>query len=47
MIVEQNARKVLRFADRGYVLVTGKKRFEETGAELLKNSDIGKLYLGD
>lgn len=47
MMVEQNARQVLRFADRGYVLVMGKKRFEETGAELLKNTDIGKLFLGD
>jgi len=46
VIVEQNAKKALAIADRGYVLETGRNRFEGTGEGLLRDADVGKLYLG-
>jgi ABC-type branched-subunit amino acid transport system ATPase component len=46
VIVEQNAKKALAIADRGYVLETGRNRFTGTGDWLLHNADVGKLYLG-
>ncbi len=46
ILVEQNAKKALAMADRGYVLENGKDRFEGTGANLLKDPKVGELYLG-
>jgi branched-chain amino acid transport system ATP-binding protein len=46
LMVEQNARAALMLASRGYVLATGKNRYEDTGRALLANKEIGKLYLG-
>ena len=46
VIVEQNAREALKISDRGYVLVMGRKVFEDSGKALLENEEIGKLYLG-
>jgi len=46
LIVEQNAKESLRLSDRGYVLASGRKRFEDTGKNLLTNKEIGELYLG-
>jgi len=46
LIVEQNAKKSLELAHRGYVLANGQNRFEGTGKELLNNPDVGRLYLG-
>jgi len=46
ILVEQNARKALAMADRGYVLEAGKNRFEGPGGALLHNPDVGRLYLG-
>lgn len=46
VLVEQNAKKALAVADRGYVLETGRNRFTGTGETLLHNADVGKLYLG-
>ncbi|WP_030007684.1 ABC transporter ATP-binding protein [Picosynechococcus sp. NKBG042902] len=46
MLVEQNAKKALEFADRGYVLESGCDRFEGTGQDLLTNPKVGELYLG-
>ncbi|MEW6376519.1 MAG: ABC transporter ATP-binding protein [Thermodesulfobacteriota bacterium] len=46
IIVEQNARETLKISDRGYVLAMGRNVFEDTGEALLKNEEIGKLYLG-
>jgi len=45
-IVEQNARKALSIAHRGYVLDLGRTRIEDTGAGLLDNEEVRKLYLG-
>ncbi|HBE17413.1 MAG TPA: ABC transporter ATP-binding protein [Cyanobacteria bacterium UBA11149] len=47
VLVEQNARKALAMADRGYVLVDGCDRFEGTGEDLLNDPEVGKLYLGE
>src|SRR3989442_14514451 len=46
VMVEQNAKKALGIAHRGYVLETGRNRFEGTGEELLHNTDVARLYLG-
>jgi len=46
MLVEQNARKALAMADRGYVLETGRDRFEGRGQDLLNDPKVGELYLG-
>ena len=47
VMVEQNARKGLEFADVGYVLVAGAVAKAGTGAELLADPDVGRLFLGD
>jgi len=46
LIVEQNARAVLRIADRGYVLETGKIILQGTASELLEDHDVKRAYLG-
>lgn len=46
IMVEQNAKKALEMSDRGYILVMGQNRFEDTGKALLDNPEIGRLYLG-
>ena len=46
LMVEQNAKQALKIANRGYVLTTGKNRFEDTGANLLANREVAKLFLG-
>jgi neutral amino acid transport system ATP-binding protein len=46
ILVEQNAKKALMMADRGYVLENGQDRFEGTGQDLLNNPKVGELYLG-
>ncbi len=46
IIVEQNAKKGLEFADIGYVLVSGQTAIAGSGDELLENPDVGRLFLG-
>jgi len=46
IMVEQNARKGLEFADIGYVLVSGTVALAGRGRELLDNPDVGRLFLG-
>jgi len=46
-IVEQNARKALSIAHRGYVLDLGVTRLEDSGARLLDNEEVRRLYLGE
>jgi branched-chain amino acid transport system ATP-binding protein len=46
VVVEQNARKGLEFADVGYVLVSGRLIKAATGEELLGDPSIGRLFLG-
>ena len=45
-LVEQNAKKGLEFADIGYVLTAGKVALAGTGAELVRNPDVGRLFRG-
>ena len=46
ILVEQNAKKGLQFADIGYVLVSGQTAIAGGGDELLQNPDVGRLFLG-
>lgn len=46
LLVEQNARMALRFAQRGYVLENGSLVLEGPSGELLKNPEVKKAYLG-
>ncbi len=46
IMVEQNARKGLEFADIGYVLVAGQVAIAQKGDDLLENPDVGRLFLG-
>jgi len=46
VMVEQNAKKGLEFADIGYVLVSGQVAIAGTGDDLLGNPDVGRLFLG-
>ena len=46
LVVEQNARLVLQFAQRGYVLENGSLVLEGSSSELLANPEVKKAYLG-
>jgi branched-chain amino acid transport system ATP-binding protein len=46
LLVEQNARMALRFAQRGYVLENGNVVLEGTSDELSTNPEVKKAYLG-
>lgn len=46
VMVEQNAKKGLEFADIGYVLVSGSVAMADTGEELLRHPEVGRLFLG-
>ena len=45
-LVEQNARRALQVADRGYVLERGQITLEGTGQHLLDDEKIQQTYLG-
>jgi branched-chain amino acid transport system ATP-binding protein len=46
VIVEQNAKKGLEFADIGYVLLSGRLALAGRADDLLRNPDVGRLFLG-
>jgi branched-chain amino acid transport system ATP-binding protein len=46
LLVEQNAVKSLSISDRGYVLELGRNRFTGSGADLLADERVRRLYLG-
>lgn len=46
LLVEQNARMALKFAQRGYVLESGAIVLAGASADLLKNPEVKKAYLG-
>jgi branched-chain amino acid transport system ATP-binding protein len=46
LLVEQNARMALEYADRAYVFKIGEIFFEGRGNELLKNDEVKKSFLG-
>jgi branched-chain amino acid transport system ATP-binding protein len=46
LLVEQNARMALQFAQRGYVLENGTLVLQGRSEDLLTNPDVKKAYLG-
>ena len=46
IMVEQNAKQALNISDRGYVLVTGKNKFEGSGDQLLTDPEVRRSFLG-
>ena len=46
VMIEQNIREALRVADRMYVLVSGRNRFEGTPADVEDDRELIHLYLG-
>ncbi|UCF11629.1 MAG: ABC transporter ATP-binding protein [Thermoplasmatales archaeon] len=46
ILVEQNAKKSLEIADRGYILAMGRNVFEGTSKDILENEEIGRMFLG-
>lgn len=46
LLVEQNARMALQFAQRGYVLETGNLVLEGSSKELAENPQVKRAYLG-
>jgi len=47
LLVEQNARMALEYANRGYVFKIGEIAFEDTGKNLLENDEVRKSFLGE
>ena len=46
LLVEQNAKRALRFCDRGYVLDQGRNAYTGLGKDLLNDEKVIDLYLG-
>lgn len=46
ILVEQDVRKALKIANRGYVIENGKITIQGTAQELLNNPEVKKAYLG-
>lgn len=46
LVAEQNIYSALKFADRGYVMETGKVTLEGKGSELLENKYVKEAFLG-
>jgi branched-chain amino acid transport system ATP-binding protein len=46
LLVEQNARLALQFAQRGYVIETGRLVLSGSSKEMLENEEVKKAYLG-
>jgi len=46
LVVEQNAKRALELADRGYVMRTGRIVAWGTGAELAQRTDLFEAYMG-
>ena len=46
VMVEQNAKKGLEFADIGYVLVSGRLAMAGPGSALIEDPEVGRLFLG-
>jgi branched-chain amino acid transport system ATP-binding protein len=46
LLVEQNARLALQFAQRGYVIENGRLVLDGRSQDLLENDEVRKAYLG-
>ncbi len=47
LLVEQNVRKALAVADRGYVFATGRISLSGSSLELMNNEQVRRTFLGD
>ncbi len=47
LLVEQNARMALEYADRGYVFKIGEIAFEDVTSNLLGNEEVKRTFLGE
>ncbi len=47
LLVEQNARKALEIADRGYVYTIGRISLGGPASQLLDNEEVRKTFLGE
>ena len=47
IFIEQNVELALRLADRGYILESGRTILNGHSAELLKSSEVKRIFLGD
>ena len=46
LMVEQNSKQALNIADRGFVLVLGRKEYTDTGAALMADPEVRRAFLG-
>lgn len=46
LMVEQNAKKALKYAGRGYILKTGRITMHDTSENLKNNDEVVRAYLG-
>ncbi len=46
IMIEQNAKKGVEFADIGYVLLSDQVAIAGSGDELLQDPQVGRLFLG-
>jgi branched-chain amino acid transport system ATP-binding protein len=46
VVVEQNTRRTLQYADWAFVLTLGRNALEGTGKDLLSNPEVANLYIG-
>ena len=46
LMVEQNAKQALNFANKGFVLVQGRNAYTDTGAALMANAEVRRAFLG-
>ncbi|MCB1805015.1 MAG: ABC transporter ATP-binding protein, partial [Candidatus Competibacteraceae bacterium] len=46
LMVEQNAKQALGLAHRAYVLAMGQNRYSDSGANLLADPAVAKMFLG-
>ncbi|MEM3551702.1 MAG: ABC transporter ATP-binding protein [Conexivisphaerales archaeon] len=46
ILVEQSAKKALEIGEKAYLLVNGRVAFEGNAGDLLRNPEIGRIYLG-
>jgi len=46
LLVEQNALRALRIADRAHVMELGRLVLRGTGEELLRDEGVARTYLG-
>ena len=47
LLIEQNIKSALEAAKRGYVLQNGKVMMEDESFNLLQNSEVQRMYLGE